>query len=161
MGPQTMSSLLRILHLEDNPTDAELLRAILERQGVNSTIKRVETREAFQAALEREPFDLILSDFTLPTFDGLSALTIAREKRPELPFIFVSGTIGEDAAVESLKRGATDYVLKDRPSRLGASLKRAVQEAQSQVERLRADEKIGEQAALLDEACDAMCMMGV
>ena len=154
-----MSSLLRILHLEDNPTDAELLRAILERQGVNSTIKRVETREAFQAALEREPFDLILSDFTLPSFDGLSALTIAREKRPELPFIFVSGTIGEDAAVESLKRGATDYVLKDRPSRLGASLKRAVQEAQSQVERLRADEKIREQAALLDKARDAICMM--
>ena len=117
-------SALRILHLEDNAPDAELLRAVLERQGVDCAIRRVETREAFEAALEREQFDLIISDYTLPSFDGLSALRIAGQKRPELPFVFVSGTIGEEAAVESLRRGATDYVLKDRLSRLAASVKR-------------------------------------
>ena len=121
--------------MEDNPTDAEFLQVMLERQGIDCAIKRVETREAFQGALEREQFDLIISDFTIPSFDGLSALTIAGQKRPELPFVFVSGTIGEEAAVESLKRGATDYVLKDRLSRLGASVKRAVEQAQARVER--------------------------
>src|SRR6266513_415839 len=159
MSAQSMSPLLRILHLEDNPTDAELVRGMLEAAGVDCAIRRVETREAFQSALEREQFDLVISDFTLPSFDGLSALTICRHKKPELPFIFVSGTIGEDAAVESLKRGATDYVIKDRLSRLAASVERAVQEAQSQAERLQADEKIREQAALLDKARDAICVM--
>ena len=159
MSAQSMSPLLRILHLEDNPTDAELMRGMLEAAGVDCAIRRVETREAFQSALEREQFDLVISDFTLPSFDGLSALTICRHKKPELPFIFVSGTIGEDAAVESLKRGATDYVIKDRLSRLAASVERAVQEAQSRAERLQADEKIREQAALLDKARDAICVM--
>src|SRR2546421_1007274 len=141
MGAQIMSLLLRILHLEDNANDAELLRVMLERQGINCAIKRVETREAFQMALEREQFDLIISDFTLPSFDGLSALTIAGQKRPELPFVFVSGTIGEEAAVESLKRGATDYVLKDRLSRLAASVKRAAEHAEARVEERQGAEK--------------------
>src|SRR5438046_1715309 len=141
MGAQIMSLLLRILHLEDNANDAELLRVMLERQGINCAIKRVETREAFQMALEREQFDLIISDFTLPSFDGLSALTIARQKRPEVPFVFVSGTIGEEAAVESLRHGAIDYVLKDRLSRLAASVERAVQDAQARVERRTVERK--------------------
>ncbi|PYJ55604.1 MAG: hybrid sensor histidine kinase/response regulator [Verrucomicrobia bacterium] len=151
-------SALRILHLEDNAPDAELLRAVLERQGVDCAIRRVETREAFEAALEREQFDLIISDYTLPSFDGLSALRIAGQKRPELPFVFVSGTIGEEAAVESLRRGATDYVLKDRLSRLAASVKRAVEQAQARAERRQGEEKIREQAALLDKARDAICV---
>jgi len=75
MSAQSMSPLLRILHLEDNPTDAELVRGMLEAAGVDCAIRRVETREAFQSALEREQFDLVISDFTLPSFDGLSALT--------------------------------------------------------------------------------------
>src|SRR2546429_7312217 len=158
MPDQTSKPLLRILHLEDNPTDAEFLQVMLERQGIDCAIKRVETREAFQGALEREQFDLIISDFNLPSFDGLSALNIARQHRPELPFVFVSGTIGEEAAVESLKRGATDYVLKDRMSRLAVSVKRAVQEAQARAERRQAEEKIREQAALLDKAHDAICV---
>ncbi len=158
MGAQIMSLLLRILHLEDNANDAELLRVMLERQGINCAIKRVETREAFQMALEREQFDLIISDFTLPSFDGLSALTIARQKRPEVPFVFVSGTIGEEAAVESLRHGAIDYVLKDRLSRLAASVERAVQEAQTRVQRRQAESKIREQAALLDKARDGICV---
>ena len=153
-----MSPLLRILHLEDNANDAELLRAMLERQGIHCAIKRVETREAFQTALDREQFDLIISDFTLPSFDGLSALTVARQKRPEVPFVFVSGTIGEEAAVESLKHGAIDYVLKDRLSRLAASVERSVREAQARAQRRQAEAKIREQAALLDKARDGICV---
>src|SRR5438034_5415033 len=149
---------LRILHLEDNPADAQLLQAMLKSQGVVCTIKPVETRQAFEAALEQEPVDLIISDFTLPTFDGVSALILTRQRKPELPFIFLSGTLGEEAAVESLRHGATDYILKDRMSRLAASVQRAMQEARARAERRRAEEKIREQAALLDKARDAICV---
>src|SRR5690348_15421831 len=128
---QPPGSALRILHLEDNPQDAELVRAMLESEGIKCALVRVQTREAFEAALEREQFDAVISDFTLPSFDGLSALSLSRQKKSDVPFIFVSGTIGEESAVESLRRGATDYILKDRLSRLPASVQRAVQEARA------------------------------
>src|ERR1051325_7440583 len=114
---QSPNLVLRILHLEDNPADGELIQSMLEAGGIASTIQRVETPVEFEAALAQDRFDLIISDHTLPSFDGLSALGLAREEFPELPFIFVSGTIGEEVAVDSLKQGATDYVLKDRLSR--------------------------------------------
>jgi two-component system, cell cycle sensor histidine kinase and response regulator CckA len=155
---QSATLSLRILHLEDNSFDAELMQTQLEAEGVSCTIKRVETREAFLSALEKEQFDLVISDFTLPSFDGVSALSLCRESKPDVPFIFVSGTIGEESAVQSLKSGATDYILKDRMTRLAASVRRAVQEAQGRAERRRADEKIREQAALLDKARDAICV---
>jgi len=138
--------------------DAELVRTMLESAGINCSIKRIETRAAFQESIEWESWDLIISDFTLPSFDGMSALILARKKEPELPFIFVSGTIGEESAVESLRHGATDYILKDRMSRVAASVRRAVEEAQGRAERRRAEEKIREQAALLDQAHDAICL---
>ena len=103
-------------------------------------------------------WDLIISDFTLPEFDGVSALGLVRKKEPELPFIFVSGTLGEESAVESLRQGATDYILKDRMLRLPASVRRAVQEAQVRTERRRDEQKIREQAVLLDRAHDAICL---
>src|SRR5690606_7633284 len=87
---------LRILHLEDNATDGELVRALLEEEGIACSILRVETRDEFDTALRRERFDLIISDFTLPSFDGLSALALARTECPDTAFIFVSGTIGEE-----------------------------------------------------------------
>src|SRR6266566_283788 len=155
---QPPSSVLRILHLEDNPHDAELVKAMLERGGLQCVIVRVERREAFEAALEWEQFDAVISDLTLPSFDGLSALALSRQKKPDLPFVFVSGSIGEEAAVESLRRGATDYILKDRMSRLPASVQRAVQDARVRAERRGADEKIREQATLLDKARDAICL---
>src|SRR5437879_13197268 len=102
MSAQSMSPLLRILHLEDNPTDAELVRRMLEAAGVDCAIRRVETRAAFQSALEREQFDLVISDFMLTYFDGLSALNIYSHRKPELPFIFVSDTIGKYEERESL-----------------------------------------------------------
>jgi CheY-like chemotaxis protein len=102
---------LRILNLEDNPLDTELIHALLTDGGIACEIARVQTHADFVAALEQECFDLILSDYSLPSFDGLSALKIRQEISPELPFILVSGTLGEDAAIESLTSGATDYVL--------------------------------------------------
>src|ERR1700751_3003218 len=106
-----MSSPLRILSLEDDAAAAELVRDTLELEGLACTLTRVETEPGFVAARKQGAFDLILADYTLPSFDGLSALRIARLQRPDLPFIFVSGTMGEEVAIESLKIGATDYVL--------------------------------------------------
>jgi CheY-like chemotaxis protein len=109
-----MNPRLRVLHLEDNVTDTELVQAVLEAEGIHSELTRAETEQDFLAALQGENFDLILADYTLPSFDGLSALKIAQQQAPHVPFIFVSGTLGEDVAIEALKTGATDYVLKTR-----------------------------------------------
>src|SRR5581483_1827405 len=92
-------------------------------------MQRVGDRASFQAALGGEPFDVIISDYHLPSFTGLEALNIAKEQCPHTPFILVSGTIGEEAAIKSLKAGATDYVLKQHPERLPSAVRRAVQEA--------------------------------
>ncbi|HXU12609.1 MAG TPA: response regulator, partial [Candidatus Binatia bacterium] len=120
---------LRILHLEDEPNDVELIRETLERDGLICEVDVATGREEFLAALERGDPELILSDFSLPGFDGPSALRIVRERTPELPFILVSGTLGEEAAIESLRSGATDYVLKHRLTRLGPAVRRAIEEA--------------------------------
>ena len=124
-----INSALRILHLEDNPDDAELIELLLVDQGIKCEVMRVDTREEFIDALDHGQFDLILSDFSLPGFDGLGALELAREKRPRVPFLFVSGTLGEEVAVDALKGGATDYVLKQRLTRLGSAVNRAITDA--------------------------------
>jgi len=131
---------LSILHLEDNENDAELIAAMLERQGIACQIERVQTREEFLAALERGGFDLILSDFSLPAFNGLAGLELAREKQPDIPFLFVSGTLGEDVAIEALKSGATDYVLKERLGRLAPAVRRAVEDARERLALRRAED---------------------
>jgi PAS domain S-box-containing protein len=134
-----MKSELRILHLEDNPDDAELIEMLLTDKGIACEINRVETREDFLAALDRGQFDLIISDFSLPSFDGLSALELAREKRPKIPFLFVSGTLGEEVAVNALKSGATDYILKQRLPRLAAAVSRAIADAEEREALQRAE----------------------
>jgi len=134
-----MNKILQILHLEDDANDAQLLRLKLEEANIGCVITVVQTRDEFVNALERDKFDLIVSDFTLPSFDGKSALEIARQKWPDIPFIFVSGTMGEEAAIESMVRGATDYVLKGRLSRLVPATQRALLEAESRRERKRAE----------------------
>jgi PAS domain S-box-containing protein len=134
-----MSSTVRILLLEDDPNDAGLIEAILEADHFICKTTCVQGRAEFLAALESAEFDLILSDYKLPSFDGLSALGVARRVRPGLPFIFVSATIGEDVAIEALKVGATDYVLKTRMSRLVPAVRRALSEAR---ERKRAEERL-------------------
>ena len=124
-----MPQSLRILHLEDDPMDAELVMMALSAQGLKCEVQVVSRREEFGSALDRGGIDLVLADFALPAFDGMSALAIVREKYPDLPFVFVSGKLGEEAAIESLKSGATDYVLKSRLSRLGPAVQRALNEA--------------------------------
>lgn len=104
--------------LEDNPTDAELAQELLEADQLVCEVTRVQTRAEFLTGLESDRIGLILADYMLPSFDGISALKLALNARPDLPFIFVSGTFGEEVAIESLKIGATDYVLKTRLSRL-------------------------------------------
>ncbi len=134
---------LRILDLEDDPLDTELLQANLMAGGISCEMVRVQTRADFEAALVNGDFDLVLSDYSLPSFDGLSALKLAKEIRPEVPFILVSGAIGEERAIEALKSGATDYVLKQRLERLVPAVRRAVREAEERNERRRAEEALG------------------
>ena len=134
-----MKATLRILNLEDNSRDAELTEAMVSARWPQSHFIRVDSREEFITALE-EDIDLILSDYTMPGFSGREALLLAHEKRPEIPFLFVSGTIGEDAAVEALKNGATDYVLKHRLMRLIPAIDRALREVEEHSERERAEE---------------------
>ncbi len=137
-----MTDRLRILHLEDDPADAELVRAALDAGGIDSDVHLLATRDEFVAALDQGGIDLVLADFALPTFDGMSALAIVRERDPDLPFVFVSGRLGEDAAIESLKSGATDYVLKNRLSRLVPAVNRAMDEAAERAERRKAEAEL-------------------
>jgi PAS domain S-box-containing protein len=145
-----MNSPLRILHLEDNPRDAELIQAILETEGITCDVTRVDTEADFLASIERGGFDLILTDYTLPSFDGLSALKISMEKCPDVPFIFVSGTLGEEVAIEALKIGATDYILKQRLSRIVPSVHRALRESKERAERDRAEALLAGEKRLLE-----------
>jgi PAS domain S-box-containing protein len=131
---------LQILHLEDEPDFAELVCSLLEQNGVDAEVTRVGDRLAFTQALDAGKFDLIISDYHLPSFNGLEAMALVKRKSPHTPFILVSGTIGEQAAIESLKAGATDYVLKQQPDRLPSAVQRAVQEAEER-DRLRETEK--------------------
>jgi signal transduction histidine kinase/CheY-like chemotaxis protein len=143
---------LRILYLEDEPKDAELVQATLEAANVVCSVTRVESRPEFVGLLERGGFDLILADHTLPSFDGISALKLAREVRPELPFIFVSGTLGEEVGIEALKLGATDYLFKNRLARILPSVQRALREAEESTARKRAEEALRRNEAYLAEA---------
>ncbi len=132
---------LRVLHLEDDPRDAALIGEILSIE-VDCAIHRVETEETFRAAVEGGKIDLVLADLSLPQFDGRSALEIVQREQPGIPFIFVSGTIGEEAAIDSIKLGATDYVLKGRLARLPMAVRRAVDEAAARAERKRLEQQL-------------------
>ncbi|MCM3878648.1 MAG: response regulator [Vicinamibacterales bacterium] len=142
---------MRVLHLEDDPRDAEIVQGLLESGGITCQVTRVETRDDFTAALENEAFGLILADFSLPSFDGLSALRIALERCPDVPFIFVSGALGEELAIDALKIGATDYVLKERLSRIVTSVRRALREASDRAERKQAEQQLRRSEAFLAE----------
>jgi len=133
---------IRILMLEDDAADAELTRFALRKGGLHFSMARVETRKEYLQELNRNPPELILSDYSLPGFDGHAALELARTKCPETPFIFVTGTMGEEVAIETLKSGATDYVLKTRLSRLTPAVHRALRESQERAHRLRAEAQL-------------------
>src|SRR6476661_4103868 len=143
---------LRILHLEDNVSDSALTSEMLEAGGFSCRVTRVDTESGFAALLEEASFDLILADYTLPSFDGLSALQLATARRPEVPFIFVSGTLDEEVAIESLKVGATDYIFKTKMSRIVPSVRRALREAQDRARRVEAERALRRSESYLIEA---------
>lgn len=137
-----MKPALRLLHLEDDPTDADLVAATLNEAGLACISKRVDNRHDFTAALNEGGFDLILADYSIPGFDGMTALSLAREQAPEVPFLFVSATIGEELAIDAMHHGATDYVLKQRLGRLVPSIQRALREEEARAERKKAEEAL-------------------
>jgi PAS domain S-box-containing protein len=147
-----MEALLRVLYLEDNPRDAKLVQETLEAGGMACAVTRVETQADFIASLEQGAFDLILADYSLPTFDGISALKVAQRKWPRVPVIFVAGTLDEEVVIEALRTGATDYVFKTRLSRIVPAVKRALREAQERMELGRAEEALRRNEAHLAEA---------
>jgi DNA-binding NarL/FixJ family response regulator len=137
-----MSGELRILILEDVSTDAELIKEELREAGTVFTARCVKDKVAYFEALDEFCPDIILSDYSLPSFDGLWALKLAMGKCSDVPFIFVSGALGEETAIHLLKQGATDYVLKSRLSRLGPAVSRALQEVKERTERKMAEEAL-------------------
>jgi len=135
---------IKILHLEDNSFDEELIKITLNTDILNINIKCIHTKDDFINNLKKNKYDLILADYDLPSFDGLSALKIAKRNYPDIPFIFVSGAIGEELAIELMKNGATDYVLKDRLERLIPSIKRAFNERKEKIKRQNTEKKLRE-----------------
>jgi diguanylate cyclase (GGDEF)-like protein/PAS domain S-box-containing protein len=155
LPPVAATPKLRILHLEDNPEDAELVHRSLRRAGLAFEARRVDRRGEFESAIE-DDWDLILADYSLPDFDGAAALTLAQTTRPAVPFIFVSGAMGEEVAVQALKGGATDYVLKDRLQRLPLAVSRAVQESREHRAHLRTQEQLRLWAKVFECSREAM-----
>jgi diguanylate cyclase (GGDEF)-like protein len=171
---------IRVLMVEDMEIEAEFSSRQLHTEGIVHVMQRVETEEQMRAAIENFQPTLILSDFSLPRFDGLSALEIARECAPDVPFVFVSGTIGEERAIEALRRGAVDYVLKNNLKRLVPAIRRALEEADAKAVRRRQEQQIArlnavlrmlsginsavvrirDREALLDEACRLAVKIG-
>lgn len=131
-----------ILHLEDSPHDAAFISELIRAEWPQCDIDRVSSRATFRAALERGGYDLILSDFSLPDLKGNLALDLARTLQPDTPFVFMSGTIGEERAIEALKRGAVDYVLKDRPDRLISAIRQALRLKEETAARRRSEEAL-------------------
>ena len=147
---------LRILILEDVPTDAELIQFELREGGTTFTPKCVKDKAGYIKAIDEFSPDIILSDYSLPSFDGLSALKLAGQKCPDVPFVFVSGALGEETAIELLKQGATDYVLKSRLSRLGPAVVRALQEVAERQEKKAAEQALELKTRSLEEANTAL-----
>lgn len=147
-----MTTPLRLLHLEDNPLDAELILSTLEEGGIPCQALRVDRRDTFVTALRDRGFDIILADYSLQGFDGISALALAQQHCPEIPFIFVSATLGEELAIDTMHRGATDYILKQRLGRLVPSLQRALREMQDRLDRKRMEDALRQSEKQLRQA---------
>ncbi len=137
-----MEEVLNIVYLEDDRLDVELVRETLTKEGIEHHLIPVDTKSDYVKALKKSSLDLILSDYSLPSFNGIAAFEIAQNLSPEIPFIFVSGKIGEDLAVETIKRGATDYILKQNLSYLAPAVRRALQAAEERKKRIAAEEAL-------------------
>ncbi len=158
-----MNGPLRMLHLEDDPDYCDLVQSLLAKEGYKVESVLTDDRAGFEAALAPDKFDIILADYLLPTYNGLDALRVAREKCPETPILLVSGTIGEQAAIESLRNGATDYVLKQWPERLVPAVRRAVEEAEERRQRRRVESELVRREkhfrALTENALDILSIL--
>jgi PAS domain S-box-containing protein len=143
---------LKVLCLEDVPQDAELMSELIREAGYNLEMDITATEKGFESLLRTGKYDIILSDFKLPGFDAFGALQLRYEICPGIPFICVSGSIGEETAIEILRLGADDYVLKDRPERLPYAIKRALEEAKEKEKRRKAEETLKESEAILNQA---------
>ncbi len=148
-----MKHKIRILLVEDVAADAELISHVLRQAGLLFYCQRVDTRADFLHELAHRPPDVILSDHGLPTFDGFSALAVAKERTPDVPFIFVTGALGEEVAITSFQKGATDYVLKNQLMHLAPAIQRALREADDRTARTRLE---AERDALIRELKEAL-----
>ncbi|HEX2942071.1 MAG TPA: response regulator [Rhodopila sp.] len=146
---------VQVLLLEDSAVDADLLEQAMARSGLNLKLRQADGRASFMQAIAEGGFEIILADYSLPDFDGLTALHIARERMPDVPFIFVSGVVGEEFATDALKQGATDYVLKRNLMRLPAAVERALAEARERRQRRSAESALLESDVRLRLAVSA------
>ena len=152
---------IRILHLEDNDVDAALVRKLIQVEWPDCQITRVLSRFAYTGELQLGKFDLILSDFSLNGFNGLEALEIAQQRVPDTPFILLSGTIGEERAIEAIRCGARDYVLKDQIRRLTTAIHRTLKESDERQRRYQAERHSRELAGFLNKARDAIVVINL
>ncbi len=149
---------MRILLLSDDPRDQQRLEKTLINEGLACQMTHAKSKEKFQAALKQTQFDLVISDFALPAYSGIAALAASKKLQPDTPFIFVSGTIGEEQVVESLKSGATDYVFKDHLHRLGPAVRRALLETEERKERQRVEQQLRVQSSALEAAANGIIL---
>ena len=151
MSDATGGRPLWLLHLEDSAEDHALAMAHLRRAGLSVKAERVETEPEYRRALDAHDWDAVLSDFNLPGFDGLQAQRILQATRPEIPFILISGAIGEDAAVEVMRHGASDYLLKNNLARLAMAVEHAVAAGRDRKARLQSDRELARSRQQLSE----------
>lgn len=154
-----MTKTINILHLEDNLLDRELIHSILSSEGLVFDVEYAKNYSQFVKSIESKKFDIILADYSLPSFNGLHALEIVKKKKYIIPFIFVSGAIGEELAIKCLKTGATDYILKDQLKKLMPSIKRALKENEERRKRESAEDELKKTnkklRRIIDEIVDA------
>ncbi len=151
-----MSIQLRVLIVEDSEDDAALLVRELRRAGYEPVFKRVETAKAMSAELKRQEWDIVICDYVMPKFSGLKALSVLKNSGVDLPFIIISGKIGEETAVEAMKAGVHDYCMKDNLTRLGPAIHRELKEAVVRRERKLAQEALRDQAQIMDQVHDSV-----
>jgi two-component system, NarL family, sensor histidine kinase UhpB len=153
--PETSeTSPVRILHLEDSRVDHSLVKFALQRSKMASELTLIDSLDEFRREIATEDYDIVLADYHLPGFTGLDAWEVAREVRPELPFVILSGAIGETAAVEAMHRGVSDYLLKDDMQRLAHVIQRALEISHSRQEKVRADAELAESRRRLAELAE-------
>jgi PAS domain S-box-containing protein len=151
-----MSTSLRVLIVEDSEDDALLLERELQRGGYGTVSKRVETAKAMSAELKQQEYDVVISDYVMPRFSGLEALKVLKDSGLDLPFIVISGKIGEETAVEAMRAGAHDYIMKENLTRLVPAIQRELKEAAVRKERRLAEEALGKQAQIIDQIHDSV-----